>query len=122
MDDDEVTPRSWSRVAHRLVALGERDHDGHVGAPRVRERLLGLRHHAVVRGHHQHHQVRDPRSARAHGGEGCVAGRVQEGERRVHLRQMHHEGADVLRDAARLALRHRRCKGKGGAKGGVRRG
>ena len=44
----------------------------------VRDRLLGLRHHAVVGRDHQHHDVGDLGAARAHGGERLVARRVEE--------------------------------------------
>src|SRR6185312_3391277 len=64
-----------------------------------------LRHHAVVGGHHQHHDVGHVRAARPHGGEGRVAGRVQEGHALAVL-QPHLVGADVLGDAAVLAGHH----------------
>ena len=64
--------------------------------------LHGLGHDAVVSGHHQHGDVRHLGAAGAHGGEGGVAGGVQEGDfPAVHL---HTVGADVLGDAAGLAL------------------
>jgi hypothetical protein len=44
----------------------------------------------------------DGRAARAHGAEGCMAGRVQEGDGLPAARQGHLERADVLGDAARL--------------------
>src|SRR5437764_1103297 len=45
------------RVGLRLVDLVDRHHDGHAGRPRVVQRLDGLRHHAVVGGDHQDHDV-----------------------------------------------------------------
>ena len=67
----------------------------------VIDRLDGLRHHAVVGGDHQDHDVGDLGAAGAHGGEGLVARRVDEGDlgagRRLHL-----IGADMLGDAAGL--------------------
>ncbi len=72
----------------------------------MRDGFLGLRHHAVVRGHHQHHHVRTLRAAGAHGRERRVAGRIQEGDQASLL--LHLVGADVLGDAARLARGHLR--------------
>ena len=66
--------------------------------------LHGLRHDAVVGRHHQHHDVGGLGAARAHGGEGRVAGRVQEGD--DALARLHLVGADVLGDAAGLPGRH----------------
>ena len=64
-----------------------------------------LRHDAVVGGDHQHDDVGDLGAARAHRGEGGVAGRVEEGDlgagRRGHL-----IGADMLGDAAGFAGDH----------------
>ena len=64
-----------------------------------------LRHDAVVGRHHQHDDVGDLGAARAHGGEGLVARRVDEGDL-LPVRRRHLVGADVLRDAAGLARRH----------------
>ncbi len=64
-----------------------------------------LRHDAVVGGDHQHHDVGDLGAARAHGGEGGVAGRVDEGDLGAGGRG-DLIGADVLGDAAGFARRH----------------
>ena len=42
--------------------------------------LDGLRHHAVIGGHHQHDDVGHLGAAGAHRGERRVAGRVEEGD------------------------------------------
>ncbi len=69
------------------------------------DRLDRLRHHPVVRGDHQHHDVGHVRASGAHRRKGGVAGRVQEGDALAVL-QPHLIGADVLRDAAVLARHH----------------
>ena len=65
-----------------FVDLVDRDDDRHAGRLGVLDGLDGLRHDAVVGGDHQHHDVGDLRAARAHRGEGRVARRVEEGDRR----------------------------------------
>ena len=70
----------------------------------MRDRLGGLRHHAVVGRHHQHHDVGDLGAARAHLAERGVARRVDEGHRMAGA-DVDLIGADVLGDAARLARR-----------------
>ena len=52
-----------------------------VGGLGVVDRLVGLRHDAVVGGDHQHDDVGDVGAAGAHLGEGGVAGGVEEGDR-----------------------------------------
>ena len=69
------------------------------------DRLDGLGHDPVVGRHHQDDDVGDVGAAGAHGREGCVAGRVEEGHPLTVL-QPHLIGADVLGDAAVLARRH----------------
>ncbi len=61
-----------------FVDLVDRHHQGDAGGPGVVDGLLGLFHDAVVRGHHQDHQVRDLGAPGPHGGKGFVARRVQE--------------------------------------------
>jgi len=51
-----------------------------VGPLGVLDGLHRLGHHAVVRRHHQNHDVRGADSAGPHGGEGSVARGVQEGD------------------------------------------
>ena len=62
------------------VDLVHSDDDRHLGRARVGDRLLRLRHDAVVRGDDQHRDVGHLRAAGAHGREGLVAGRVEEGQ------------------------------------------
>ena len=85
-----------------LVDLVDRDKDGNTRRFGVVDRLLGLRHHAVVGGHHQDDDVGDARAARAHHRERFVAGRVEEDD--VAIVDLDRVGADVLGDAAGLAL------------------
>ena len=87
-----------------LVDLVDGDDDRHVGRPRVVGRFLGLRHHAVVGRHHQHHDVGDLGAAGAHQGERLVTGRVE--EHHAAAAHVHVVRADVLGDAAGLALGH----------------
>ena len=63
--------------------------------------LDGLRHDAVVGGHHQHDDVGHLGAAGAHGGERLVTRRVD--ERNLAVVDLHDRRADVLRDAAGLA-------------------
>ena len=60
------------------VDLVDGDDDRHLGGARVRDRLLRLRHHAVVGGDDEHGDVRHLRAAGAHRGERLVARRVEE--------------------------------------------
>ena len=78
-----------------------RDDDRHLGRLRVVDRLDGLRHHAVVGGHHQHHHVGHVRAAGTHGRERLVAGRIDEDDC-VRPRSSAPVRADLLRDAARF--------------------
>ena len=67
------------------------------------QRLDRLRHHAFVRGHDQDDDVGDLGAARAHRGEGLVAGSIDEADSAAV--DFDHVGADMLRDPAELALR-----------------
>jgi hypothetical protein len=80
------------------------DDQGHFGGAGVFDGLDGLRHHAVIGGDHQNHDVGHAGAAGAHGGEGLVAGGVDEGDL-VAGGRGHLVGADVLGDAAGLAGR-----------------
>ena len=84
----------------RKVDLVDRDDDRHLGRARVRDRLLRLRHHAVVGGDDEDGDVGHLRAAGAHGGERLVARRVE--ERDLPAVDVDLVGADVLRDPARL--------------------
>ena len=68
------------RLGVRLVDLVDGDDHRHLRRLGVMDRLDRLRHDAVVGRNHQHHDVGDLGAARAHGGEGGVAGRVDEGD------------------------------------------
>ena len=87
-------------VGGGLIHLVDGNHDGHVGGLGVVDGFDGLGHHAVVRGHHQHGDVRSLGAAHTHGGEGFVAGGVQEGD--LASVQLHGVSADMLGDAARF--------------------
>ena len=84
-----------------FVDLVDRDQDRHVGGAGVVDRLLGLRHDAVVGGDDDDGDVGDLGAAGAHRREGGVAGGVEEGDRLLVVVDL--VGADVLGDAARLA-------------------
>ena len=64
----------------------------------------GLGHDPIVGGHHQDHDVGDLGAAGAHHGECLVTRGVEEDD--LTLADIDVVGADVLRDAACLALGH----------------
>ena len=70
-------------IGRRLVDLVDRDDDRHARRARVIDRFDRLRHDAVIGGHHQHDDVGGLGAARAHGGEGLVARRIDEGDEAV---------------------------------------
>ena len=88
------------RVGH--VHLVDRDDDRDLGRARVRDRLLRLRHDAVVGRDDEDGDVGHLRAAGAHGGERLVARRVE--ERDLPAVDLGLVGADVLRDPAGLGL------------------
>ena len=88
------------------VHLVDRDDDRHVRGARVRDRLLRLRHHAVVGGDDEHRDVCHLGAAGAHRRERLVARRIE--ERDLPPVDLDLVGADVLRDPARLGRDHRR--------------
>ena len=91
-------------IGIRFVDLGHGHHDRHTCRLGVVNRFLGLRHHAVVRCHHQNHDVGRFRAACTHRGKRLVARRIEEGDHAA--RRIHVVGADMLRDTARFATRH----------------
>ena len=91
------------RIGARLVHLVDGDDHRHLGRLGVVDRLHRLRHHAVVGGDHQNHDVRDLGAARPHGGERLVTRRVDERDG-LAAGGRHLIGADMLGDAAGLAL------------------
>ena len=76
------------------------------GRFRVADRFDRLRHQAVVRRDHEHHDVGHVRAARAHGGESGVAGRVEKSDARAFV--IDRVSADVLGDSAGFARRDAR--------------
>ena len=92
------------RIGVWFVNLIERHNDRDARRLGVRDGFLGLRHDAVVRGHHQHHHVRALCAAGAHGCECRVTGRIKESNEASLL--LHLVRADVLGDAPRLARGH----------------
>ena len=87
------------------VDLVDGDDDRHVGCAGVRDRLLRLRHHAVVGRDHEHGDVGHLRAAGAHGGERFVARSVEEGDAATVVVCL--VRADVLGDPAGLGLHDR---------------
>ena len=83
------------------VDLVDRHEDRHLGGAGVVDRLDRLRHHAVVGRDDDHRDVGDLGAAGAHGGEGLVARRVEEGDRLGVVVDL--VGADVLGDPTGLA-------------------
>ena len=88
------------RVGH--VHLVDGHDDRHRGGAGMRDRLLRLRHDAVVRRDDEHGDVRHLRAAGSHGGERLVAGRVE--ERDAPSADLGLVRADVLRDPSGLGL------------------
>ena len=93
-------------VRIRLVDLVDRDDDRHRRGARVIDRLARLRHHAIVGRDHQNDDVGHLGAACPHQREGLVAGRVEKHD--IPAVDRHMVGADVLGNAARLALGHTR--------------
>ncbi len=91
------------RIRARLVDLVDRHDDLHVRGLGVIDGFLGLRHHAVIRGHDQHDDVGDLGAAGTHHRERGVAGRVEEHDAAA-ARGRHQVRADVLRNAAGFTL------------------
>ena len=89
-----------------LVHLVDGNDDRHARRLGMVDGFHGLGHDAVVGRHDQHGDVGRLRAAGAHGGEGLVAGRIQEGD----LTSVHIDGvrADMLGDAAGFARGHMR--------------
>ena len=96
------------RVRSLFVDLVDRYHDRHPCRLGMVERLRGLRLDAVVRRHHQHHQVGGLGAAGTHGRESLVTRGVDEGDLAVGAVYLGRDliGPDVLGDAARLAGHH----------------
>src|SRR6185295_6976725 len=89
-----------------LVDLVDRDDHGHLGGARVVDRLDRLRHDAVVRRDDQDDDVGHLGAAGAHHRERLVARGVEEDD--LPVAHVDVVGADVLGDAAELALGHLR--------------
>ena len=97
-------PLDAFRLGVGLVDLIDGHHDRHFGGPRVIDGFERLRHDAVIRRDHQHHDIRDPSAARAHQGEGFVAGSIDKGY--LSSLPLHLICADALRNAPRFVRRH----------------
>ena len=91
-------------VGSVLIHLVDGHDDGDIGGLGVVDGLDGLGHDAVVGGHHEDGNVGAHGAAGTHGGEGRVAGGIQEGDGAAV--DLHGVGADVLGDAAGLAGGH----------------
>ncbi len=91
------------RVRLGLVDFRQRDDDRGFRRARVRESFLGLLHRTVVGGDDEDDDVDRVGAARAHGRERGVTGRVDD-RQVVALSGDDLVGADVLRDAAGLAV------------------
>ncbi len=105
LDDDLVLQQRRAHpvgIAAGLVHLVDGHDQRHLCGLGVIDRLHRLRHHTVVGGNHQHHDVGHLGAALAHGRERLVARRIDEGDLLAAGRR-HLIGADVLGDAARLA-------------------
>jgi hypothetical protein len=92
------------RLGIRLVDLVNGDDDGDLGCAGVVDGFQGLRHHAVVGRHHQHHDIGDFGAAGAHAGERFVAWSIDED----HFASVFFNVvcADVLGDSAGFLAGH----------------
>jgi len=86
-----------------MVALVDRDDDGHLGCLGVGQGLEGLGHDTVVGCNHKNDNVGHVGTASTHRQKGSVTGSIQEGEAlqfaRVGMGILDRVGADVLGDA-----------------------
>ena len=89
------------RIGARLVHLVDGNDEWNTGNLRVIDRLDRLRLHAVIGRDHQDHDIGHFGAAGAHGGEGLVARRVDEGDL-LPRRRLDLIGADMLGNAAGL--------------------
>ena len=92
------------RIGVLTIDLVDRDDDRYVRGLGVVQRLDRLGHHPVVRGDDEHHDVGGFGATGAHGGEGLVARRVDEGQRAAVLFDL--VRTDVLGDTAGLTGDH----------------
>ncbi|MEJ2582313.1 MAG: hypothetical protein P8127_11890 [Acidobacteriota bacterium] len=90
-------------VGVRFVDLVDCYDQRHVGGPRVGDRLLRLRHDAVICGHHQDHDVGHLGASRAHLGE-CLVTRCVNEDDRSSVGRVDTRCPDVLGDAASFLL------------------
>src|SRR5271165_1039935 len=90
------------RVGVGQIDLVQGDHDRDLGRLGMGDGLDGLGHGSVIGGHDQDHDVGHVGSPSAHGREGFVARGVNERDRLAVVLDL--VGADVLGDAAALAL------------------
>ncbi len=89
------------RLRFGLVDFVDGHDDRHIRCSGVVDGFFRLRHHAVIRRHHQHNDVGDLRSACTHPRKRLMARRVHENHRAVVYD--HFVRADMLRDAAGFA-------------------
>ena len=87
-----------------LVHLVDRNHKGDICRPSVSHGLFRLRHHAVVRGHNEDHDIRELGPPRPHSRKGGVTGGIEEGHRAVP--RIHVVRPNVLGNAPRLTTGH----------------
>ena len=99
------------RVGGGQVAFVDRHNDRGARGLGVIDALNGLRHHAIVGGHHEHDKVGHICAARTHGTKGCVAGRVEKCDGLktflvFRMGDINGVGADVLGDPTGFAGNH----------------
>ena len=83
------------------ITLVDRHHDGDLCCLRMTESLESLGHEPVIGGDHEDNDIRDIRTACAHGREGCVTRGINEGDGMAL--PFDGIGTDALGDATRLA-------------------
>ena len=88
-----------------LIHLVDGHDDRHFRRLGVVDGFDGLRHDAVITGHHEDDDIRCLGAAGAHGGESLMARRIKEGDA-LTARHTHLIGTDMLGDAAGFARHH----------------
>ena len=86
------------RIGSGQIHFVDGNYNRNLGGLGVVDGFLGLRHNAVIGGHYQDGNIRNPRAAGADGGKGFVAGGVQKGDFVALI--VHLVSADVLGNAA----------------------
>ena len=101
----------FGKLRHNFIHIGpgsihfiDGHHNRHIGFFGMIDRFNGLRHHTVIRRHHQNGHVGCSGSTRSHGRERLVSRRIQKSNFLTF--DFNLISSDVLRDSSRLAGHH----------------